>query len=110
MRVFCPVMASLVLTSTSPGLPAAEPEADTVTLSFAVMRNGDQIGTSTTRLRRDGARTIAEIATHIAVKLAYITVYRYDQTEIEHWVDGYLVAMTAHTDDNGTIHKVSAKS
>jgi len=86
-----------------------ETEPDTVTLNFAVMREGHQIGTSTTRLRRDGAHTIAEIATHIAVKIAHVTVYRFDQTATEHWVDGYLVAMTAHTNDNGTVHKVSAK-
>lgn len=110
MRGLRLVIAGFALVSAVPALPAPEPEADAVTLRFAVMRNGDQIGTSTTRLRREGARTIAEVATHIAVKFAYITVYRFDQTETEHWVDGNLVALSAHTDDNGTIHKVSAKS
>ncbi|HEV8679847.1 MAG TPA: DUF6134 family protein [Stellaceae bacterium] len=110
MRVLSLVSAGLVLFSTIPALPASEAEPDTLTLNFAVMREGQQIGTSTTRLRHEGAQTIAEIATHIAVKIAHVTVYRFDQTATEHWVDGYLVAMTAQTNDNGTVHKVSAKS
>jgi hypothetical protein len=88
-------------------LSAAETEPAAATLNFAVMRNGDQIGTSTVRISRDGAGTRAEIVTHIEVKIAYFTVYHYDQNETESWVDGKLVAMNAQTDDNGTRHKVS---
>ena len=86
---------------------AAETEPSAATRNFTVMRNGDQIGTSTVRISRDGAGTLAEVVTHIEVKIAYITVYRYDQSETESWVDGKLVAMSSRTDDNGTRHKVS---
>jgi hypothetical protein len=78
-------------------------------LNFAVLRNGDQIGTSTMRVRRDGPEIVAEIVTHIQVKIAYVTVYRFDQTETEHWTDASLVEMTALTNDNGTVHNVSVK-
>jgi hypothetical protein len=82
--------------------------AQSRTTNYAVTRNGEPIGTSTLRLDRNGAQTTAEIATHVQVKIAYITVYRYDQTETEHWDNGKLVGLSAATNDNGTLHKVSA--
>ena len=91
-----------------PSLAPAEPWPPTTTLNFEIMRNGNPIGTSTVRLRRQGEETVAEIATHIAVKFASFTVYRFDQTETEHWAQGRLVALNAHTDDNGTVHRVTA--
>jgi hypothetical protein len=82
---------------------------DDMTLNFAVLRNDDQIGTSVIRLHRNGEETVAEIDTHIQVKIAYVTVYRFDQAETEHWTDGCMMTLTSLTDDNGTIHKVFAK-
>jgi hypothetical protein len=87
---------------------AAVTEPGATTLYFAVLRNGEPIGTSTTRLSRDDRGTLADVVTHIQVKIADITVYRFDQSETERWVDGKLVAMNSRTDDNGTVHKVSA--
>jgi hypothetical protein len=88
---------------------AEPPGPNDMTLNFAVMRNDDQIGTSVIRLRRNGQETIAEINTHVQVKIAYVTVYRFDQSETEHWSDGRLVALSSLTNDNGTTHKVFAK-
>jgi hypothetical protein len=88
---------------------ADPPGPDDMTLKFAVMRNDDQIGTSVIRLSRTGQETIAEINTHVQVKIAYVTVYRFDQAETEHWSDGSLLALTSLTNDNGTTHKVFAK-
>src|SRR4051812_41707574 len=85
----------------------AEPEATTT--RYAVMRDGQQIGTTTVQLRREGPHTTAQVKTQVQVKIAYITVYRYEQTETEQWRDGKLEAMNAVTDDNGTLHKVSAR-
>ncbi len=87
---------------------AGPPGPSDTTLNFAVLRNGGQIGTSTMRVRRDDPQTLAEIVTHVQVKIAYVTVYRFDQTVTEHWTGGSLVEMTALTNDNGTVHKVSA--
>src|SRR5580765_1842916 len=88
----------------------AEPSGPSdTTLNFAVLRNGDQIGTSTMHVHRDGPKTVAEIVTHIRVKIAFVTVYRLDQSVTEQWTGGSLVEMTALTDDNGTVHKVGAK-
>jgi hypothetical protein len=89
----------------------AAPTADwpaSGTLKFTVMRDGEPIGASTVRLTRHGAETIADVATHIQVKLAFFIVYRYDQSERERWADGHLVAMTSLTHDNGATHRVTA--
>jgi hypothetical protein len=80
------------------------------TTNYAVTRNGDPIGAATVRLLRDGRQTVAVVATDVQVKIAEITVYRFEQRETEHWADGRLLAMTSVTDDNGTVHRVSAQS
>ena len=114
MRAVFPVFGALFIGLTTSfamaarAEPAAQAEPDTI-LNFAVMRNGTQIGNSTVRLRRDGEETVAEIVTHIQVKIAYVTVYRFDQSQTERWADGNLVALTSITDDNGTPHKVLVK-
>ena len=78
------------------------------TLNFAVTRNGEQIGSTSVKLRRNGEQTVAETATTVQVKIAFITVYRYEQRLTERWVGGKLDALSAVTDDNGSVHKVSA--
>jgi hypothetical protein len=114
MRAVFPGLGALFIGLTTsfataaPAEPAAQAQPDT-TLNFAVMRNGTQIGNSTIRLRRDGEETVAEVVTHIQVKIAYVTVYRFDQNQTERWADGNLVALTSITDDNGTPHKVLVK-
>jgi hypothetical protein len=89
---------------------AAQADPVAATKNFAVMRNGEQIGTNTISLRRDGRELTVQIVTHIVVKIAFVPVYRFDQSEIERWVDGRLVGLTAVTDDNGTVHRVKAVS
>jgi uncharacterized protein DUF6134 len=85
---------------------AGWPEAGT--MNFTIMRDGEPIGASTVRFTRRGNETIADVSTHIQVKIAFLTVYRYDQSETERWADGHLLAMTSLTRDNGTTHQVSA--
>src|SRR5205085_8822337 len=108
MRALFVILGALIVAPVIASSAAAETAPAAKTLNFTVMRNGEPIGTSTMRLRRDGGETVADILTHIQVRIAYITVYRYDQSETERWVDGKLVAMSSRTDDNGTVHKVSA--
>lgn len=93
---------SAVLAAPAPSWP------DAGTLKFTVMRDGEPIGASIVRLSRRGAEEIADISTHIQVKIAFFTVYRYDQTESERWADGHLLTMTSLTRDNGTTHRVTA--
>ena len=82
---------------------------NTTTLAYTVTRNGDRIGASTVQFIRDGAATVAEVHTNVQVRIAYITVYSFDQRETERWVNGRLISMNSVTDDNGTVHKVAAR-
>jgi uncharacterized protein DUF6134 len=75
---------------------------------FVVLRNGYPIGTSTISVRCSGPDTLVKISTSIAVKLVFLTLYRFDQEERERWVDGRFVSMVSTTDDDGTMHHVYA--
>jgi hypothetical protein len=105
--VICRYFGAISAIAWATAVPAAE---ETTTLDYAVMRNGDRIGASTVRVVRDGPQTIAEVSTHVQVKVAYITVYRFEQRETQRWANDRLLALNAVTDDNGTIHKVSARN
>lgn len=85
--------------------PAAPP---TTTIQFAIMRNGDQIGTHAIEISRTGTETNVRIATDLAVKVLLITAYHLQHAATERWVSGQMVAFNSTTDNNGTHHKVSA--
>lgn len=91
-------------------LAAIESAAAAETIRFAIMRDGQPIGSNTIELQRNGAETTVRMITRIQVKIALMTVYRFDQTETERWVDGRLVGLESATDDNGTPHRVTATS
>ncbi len=82
--------------------------ADVKRTTFAVMRNGDQIGTHTIAIETNGAQTVVDSVTHIQVTLAFVTLYRFDQTEVEHWDNRQLLSLETKTDDNGKTHTTSA--
>ncbi|MGH6876171.1 MAG: DUF6134 family protein [Rhizomicrobium sp.] len=89
-------------------IPVHADDADGTTVNFAVMRDGTQIGTNSVRFAHEGPDTTVQTVTHVKVGVAFLTLYRFDQTETEQWAEGRLVAMTSTTDDNGTIHRASA--
>jgi hypothetical protein len=91
---------------------AVAAQADTAPLSikFAVMRGDTQIGTNTIEIGSSGAQTNVRIVTHIEVEMAFVTLYRFDQTETEQWSNGRLQTMNSWTDDNGKMHRVNASS
>jgi hypothetical protein len=51
--------------------------------------------------------TTVSIATDLAVKVLFVTAYRFQHAASEHWVGGRLIALNSTTDDNGTRHRVS---
>ena len=67
------------------------------------MRDGAEIGRHAVAFHRDGTRL--DVATHgeVALKLAFVTVYRYQQRRTESWDAGRLVSFTAWTDDDGAV-------
>jgi len=108
MRKLSPGWRNLVFLAPLVFAATAQAGVEDTTLNFAVTRNGDRIGTTTVRLQRDGGNLVADIATQVQVRIASITVYRFEQRETERWADGKLLALQSMTDDNGTVHRVSA--
>ena len=100
-------MAAAILVALAFGANAA-PGASSETLRFAIMRNGDQIGTHTVEINRGPKETSVNMSTDLNVKVMFITAYHLQFTTREKWVGGKLVALNAERDDNGTKHKVSA--
>lgn len=80
------------------------------TLEFDVLRDGSPIGTHRVTLEYDGTQTRATIEIDMAVRLAFVTVYRYTHRSTELWRDGRLVSLDARTDDNGTRTQVGARA
>ncbi len=83
----------------------AEPALETS--KFAIMREGKQIGVSTTDIQRDGKETIVDTTIKVDVKILGFTAYRYDHTSNEKWAGDHVVAVTSQTNDNGATHKLS---
>ncbi len=82
------------------GATAVAAPSPAETLRFAIMRNGEQIGTHAIEISRTGPE--------ISVKVLFITAYRLQHSATERWVNGQLVAFDSTTDNNGVHHKVSA--
>jgi uncharacterized protein DUF6134 len=100
-------LAAAILAALAFGANAA-PGASTETLRFAIMRNGDQIGTHTVEISRGPKEISVNMSTDLTVKVLFVTAYYLQYTTTEKWVGGKLVALHAQSDDNGTKHKVSA--
>jgi hypothetical protein len=103
-------MFSVIVTATfSMLMPAAKVAAQpTETLRFAIMRNGEQIGTHAIEISRKGAETDVRVTTDLTVKVLFVTAYRLQHSATERWMNGQLVALDSTTDNNGVRHNVSA--
>jgi hypothetical protein len=77
------------------GIPASRK------LSFRALRNGSTLGTHELTFTGDAASLTVDIAVDYAVKLGFITVFRYRLRGREIWSDGRLMSVTVDTNDNG---------
>lgn len=89
------------------GAPA---QAAQDTWAYWVKRDGTTIGEHVVGFDRDGNRTKVTILTDIAVKVAFITAFRFSHESEEVWEDGRLIALDSRTNDDGTDHAVSARA
>jgi hypothetical protein len=88
-------------------LVGAAAQASAETTRFAIMRNGEQIGTHVFEVNRSGSETTVKTKLDLEVKVLFVTAYRLQSTGTERWVDGRLVALKSNTDRNGTRHAVT---
>lgn len=83
---------------------------ETGKLDYVVNRDGDQIGTHVITFRRKGERLLVDTNVDVAVKLAFITLYRFAKRAREVWKDGRVVGYRVTVNDNGNIIEASAKA
>ena len=69
--------------------------------SFAIVRDGDDIGRHDVRFATTANGLEVSTDIDIAVKVAFITAFRFEQHARERWQDGLLVQSRVTTNDNG---------
>ena len=72
--------------------------------SSSSARDGSPIGRHGLRFTPTGPAAV-EIDIELAVKVAFVTVYRYRHVNRELWEGDRLVSFSSRTDDNGTAHR-----
>lgn len=103
----------LALAATVPATAAAQLQMAALPLDpmqFKVTRNGEPLGTHRVSFSREGDSLIVDIAIRFEVRLAFITVFRYQHDAREVWRDGRLVAFDSLTDDDGDRFQVAARA
>ncbi len=78
-------------------------------IEMTITRNKEQIGTHSFTFVRDGTRLHVDTRVEIAVKLAFVTVYRMLKTSRETWEHDRVVAYDATIDDNGTVSTIKVR-
>jgi hypothetical protein len=85
------------------GIPNARATTSTpLDRSFAIVRDGDEIGRHDVRFATNANGLEVSTDIDIAVKVAFITAFRFEQHAREQWQDGQLVHSNVTTNDNGT--------
>lgn len=79
-------------------------------LDFAVLRDGEPIGSHEMSFRRDGDALAVDVRTRVAVKVLFVTAYRFEHDGRELWRDGRLVRLDSVTDDDGTKHSLHVEA
>jgi len=98
-------MAALALAA--PAAIAAPPQGASH-YAFKVLRDGSEVGSHTFDFDRSGDTIGVRIATNIAVKIVFVTVYRFEHQARETWRLDRLVELRTKTNDDGTAHHLEA--
>lgn len=78
-------------------------------LSFDVQRNGKTIGQHVVDIRDDGEQVVVDTKIDVAIKLAFVTIFRYSHTGHEVWEGGKLQTLDSLSNDNGNEIKLVVK-
>lgn len=90
---------SIIATLAFPLIASAS--AETMTLNYDVSRKGSIIGTHKVSFDPSGDRLTVRIHTDVAVKIAFITAYRFKHDATEIWENGTLINYQSVSDDDG---------
>ncbi len=86
---------------TSPTFAAPPPGG---VLDFTVLRNGSEVGRHEMLFRNEADGLKIDIRTNVAVKVAFITAYRFEHEGHEVWQGGHLARLWSKTNDDGIKH------
>jgi hypothetical protein len=75
---------------------------------FRVFLDDREVGDHRFAFAREGDAVSVHSQADFRVRIAFVTVYRYEHEARERWVDGCLVGLESTTNDNGTDHRVEA--
>lgn len=98
------IVCVVMLNATAPLGFAAVPGINR--LDFTVTREGKVVGHDVIEFDRAGSTLRVKVQTEVAVKVAFITVYRFTHQSEEIWRDDRLESLSSHTDDDGTPHEL----
>ncbi len=73
-------------------------------LDFTVLRNGSEVGRHEMLFRSEVDGLKIDIRTNVAVKVAFITAYRFEHEGHEVWQGAHLARLWSKTNDDGTKH------
>lgn len=90
----------------APDLAASYPTM----IKFRVEREGSDIGTVVQRYREEGDTLLVDVDIAFQVKLAFVTLFRYEHRAREVWQAGRLTRLDSVTNDNGTAQQVEARA
>ncbi len=77
---------------------------------FGIFRDGREIGTHTVTISSESDRTTVNVKTDIKVKIAFITVFRFEHERTETWIDGRLMSVKSETYDDGRTYSITAEA
>lgn len=90
-----------------PALASGVPDGGV--LDFAVLRDGEEIGSHILKFEARGQSIDVRVEVHIAVWFGFIPLYRFDHLSHEVWRDGALVRLTAEAQINSDDFKVEVR-
>jgi len=92
------------------GLALPARSAHPVNRNFTVLRDGSSIGSHSITMERNGDETVVYVEVEMAVKIAFITVFRLEHRNRETWRHGRLVKIDTTTNDNGKDYKIAGNA
>ncbi len=109
LRFVAVFAAALVGTASAQAMDRPAPEAVAVDpfalygpeIRFQVMRNGEPVGKHSVNFTQDGEDLVVTSRLDIAIKLLFVTAYRYSYESVGRWRNGQLHALDAWVDDDG---------
>ena len=105
MRKQLAVSVVLIVIGSS-AAPAANDFPYDRTLSFTILRNGQEVGNHTLSFQNEGSNRTVTVAINLAVKSLGVISYRYSHSSTEMWSGNALRWLEARTDDNGRVFTV----